>query len=200
MLYEGSLKENKLHRDSDSLLIKRIQEGDINALRGIVDKYKDVSFSLACSILKDENKAEDVLQDAFLKVLMNIRKFRFDSSFSTWLYRIVVNTCLHANEKKNKFLIDKTSEIEFKESEEKSGLELVLEKERKVYITTTLKMMKPEEALLLRLFYLCDLNISEIRKVTDFSESNIKVMLHRGRKNMYAILSKITGNEFNNLI
>jgi RNA polymerase sigma factor (sigma-70 family) len=200
MLYEGSLKENKHHRDSDSLLIKRIRGGDINALREIVDKYKDVSFSLACSILKDENEAEDVLQDAFLKVLMNIGKFRFDSSFSTWLYRIVVNTCLNAKEKKNKFLIDKTSEIELKESEEKSGLEIVLEKERKVYITTTLKMMKPEEALLLRLFYLCDLNISEIRKVTDFSESNIKVMLHRGRKNMYAILSKLTGNEFNNLI
>ena len=58
--------------DNDTLLIKRIKEGDTLAFRTMVEKYKDVSLSLACSILKDEVAAEDALQDAFLKVFKNI--------------------------------------------------------------------------------------------------------------------------------
>lgn len=169
------------------------------AFRNLVEKYKDVSLSLACSILKDEVEAEDALQDAFMKVLKNINKFRFDASFSTWLYRIVVNTCLTLKEKDRKHLYDDVSEIQDVQSEDLSSLDRYSEKERTGYIVETLKLMKPDEALLLRLYYLCELNISEIREVTDFTESNIKVILYRARKNMYHILNKLTGNELNNL-
>ena len=167
------------------------------AFRNLVEKYKDVSFSLACSVLKDEEEAEDVLQDAFMKVLNNVHKFRFDSSFSTWLYRIVVNTCLNVKEKNKKHLYDDLSEVQEVQSDDTSLLDKYNEKERKIYIEATFKLMKPDEALLLRLYYLCELSIGEVREVTDFTESNIKVILYRARKNMYNILNKLTGNELN---
>ncbi len=169
------------------------------AFRNLVEQYKDVSFSLACSILKDEDEAADVLQDAFMKVLNHIHKFRFDSAFSTWLYRIVVNTCLTAKAKHKKQVYEDLSELQEMPSEEHSSLEKYSEKERTAFITAAFKLMKPDEALLLRLYYLCELSIAEIREITDFTEANIKVILYRGRKNMYNILSKLTGNELNPL-
>ncbi len=193
------LKETEESRQSDLRLVRQVRGGDMLAFRNLVEKYKDVSFSLACSVLKDEDEAEDVLQDAFMKVLNNIHKFRADSSFSTWLYRIVVNTCLNVKDKRKKHLYDDLSGVQ-DVSEDSSSLDRYSEKERAAYITATFKLMKPDEALLLRLYYLCELSIAEIKEVTGFSEPNIKVILYRGRKNMYKILNKLTGNESSNLI
>lgn len=194
------MKKTNKNSQSDLELVKQIREGDMLAFRNLVEKYKDVSFSLACSVLKDEEEAEDALQDAFMKVLNNINKFRFDASFATWLYRIVVNTCLKVKEKNKKHLYDDLSEVLNIPSDDISSLDKYSEKERSGYINATFKLMKPEEALLLRLYYLCELSISDIKEVTDFTETNIKVMLYRGRKNMYHLLNKLTGNEINDLI
>jgi RNA polymerase sigma-70 factor (ECF subfamily) len=187
-------------RDNDSLLVERIKQGDTLAFRTIVEKYKDKSLSLACSILKEEEAAEDALQDAFLKVLKSIDKFRFDSLFSTWLYRIVVNTCLNVKEKRKDYLHTEISQDNLNEVQQRSGLETLLENERKDYIAKALNQMKSEEALVLRLYYLCDLSIGDIKEITEFSESNIKILLHRGRKSMFEILDKLTGNDLKSLL
>lgn len=187
-------------RDSDDLLVKRIRQRDTSAFRIIVEKYKDRSLSLACSILKDEEEAEDALQDAFLKVFSNIEKFRFDSLFSTWLYRVVVNTCLNAKEKRKNHLHTDISQNRLEESGQGGGLEKLLDSERKDYIARALDQMKPEEALVLRLYYLCDLSIGDIKNITDLSESNVKVILYRGRKSMHEILERLTGNDLNSLL
>ncbi|SEJ25109.1 RNA polymerase sigma-70 factor, ECF subfamily [Dyadobacter sp. SG02] len=161
----------------------------------IVEKYKDMSLSLISSYIIDEQEAEDVLQDAFIKTFNHIHQFRFDSLFSTWLYRIVVNTCLRNKERDRAGLFEELSEIEFTHSYEITGIDLLEQNERNAYISLAFKMMKSEEALLLRLFYLCELSIAEIHQVTAYSEANIKVILHRARKSMYEILVKLTGND-----
>lgn len=199
MLHNQFDKKRKVEsRDHDLLLIKRVNEGDTSAFRTIVEKYKDVSLSLACSILKNQEEAEDALQEAFLKVFKNAHKFRGDSLLSTWLYRIVVNTCLNLKKKQGDRVFEEVSD--FKETDQKEGMEILVEQERNGIIVKALEMMKPEESLLLRLYYLCDLKIGEIMEVTDFSESNIKVILYRGRKNMHEILKKIMGKDLTSLL
>lgn len=184
--------------DNDVILIKRIKQGDTQAFRLIVEKYKDVSLTLAYSILRDREDAEDVLQDAFLRLYKSIDKFRFDSRFSTWLYRIVVNTTLNAKEKKKNNL-NPGENLEIV-CEDKGGYELLIDDERTYFITKALMQVKTEEALLLRLYYLCDLSIREISAVTDLTETNIKVTLHRGRKSMLEALEKITGRDLKSLL
>lgn len=152
-------------------------------------------LSLAISYIRNDQEAEDVLQDAFVKVYNNIHKFRFESLFATWLYRIVVNTCLRSKEKDKTNLFEELATIKSTHSKEMSGIELLEQSERSSYIAITFRLMKPEEALLLRLFYLCDLSIAEMVQVTDYSEPNIKVILHRARKNMHETLIKLTGND-----
>lgn len=190
-----------MKKEDDALLIGKIKAGDMLAFRTLVEKHKDVSFSLACSILKDEHLAEDALQEVFLRVFSSIRHFRFESSFPTWLYRIVVNTCYTLRNKGKKQNFEEIQSIVPEITEDvTSGWEALLNNERKAYIQRALAMLKEEEALVLRLFYLCDLSVGDIEEITALSQANIKVLLHRGRKNMYLLLEKLAGDEFRNLL
>jgi len=195
-LSAGKLKNNKDNIDTE--IIDNIKKGNTSGFRFIIEKYKDVSFSLACSILHDEHEAEDALQEAFVKVYKNITKFRGQSAFSTWLYRIVVNTCFTAAKKlaKKNLLEENIAHYQGIEAyEDKTGLDGLMHEEQSVLIKKVLKSMKTDEALLLRLFYLSELDIKEIMNITGFKESKIKVTLHRARKNLLQELKKVAGNE-----
>lgn len=186
--------------EQDSQLIRQIKKGDTLAFQQLVEKYKDVSLSLACSILKDQAIAEDVLQDSFLKVYQKLNSFREDSAFSTWLYRIVVNTSYNSI-KKRKFHTP-LSEIP-KTQKQLSGNgnhQELKAADQKKFIQIAMQELKADEALVLRLFYLCELKIREIKEITGFKESKIKVDLHRGRNNLHEVLKNMMGEEIKMLL
>jgi RNA polymerase sigma-70 factor (ECF subfamily) len=154
---------------------------------------------LAISILKDHPAAEDVLQDAWIKVYTNIHTFKGNAKFATWLYRIVVNiglTSLKRNRKKAP-LESSLEEPPWEATPTRDSL-TVLDQQK--FIQAAFGRIKEEEALLLRLFYLCELDTAEIRKVTGFSASKIRVGLHRGRNNMYIQLKRLLGKDLINMI
>lgn len=187
-------------QEQDRHLVLRIRAGDLNAFRELVDKHKDVSLSLANSILKDQDRAEDVLQEVFLKVFEKIHTFKFQSAFTTWLYRIVVNTSYHAIRRAPDHLDLGSMSHQLPDNSPKPGAEILREKEQKRFITEALQRLKADEALVLRLFYLCELSMKEIREITKFSVAKIKVDLHRGRKNLQTELEKLLGTELKNLL
>lgn len=195
---EEKLKSKRENNDNE--LILRTKKGDTDAFRQLVEKHKDVSLSLACSILKDQDNAEDVLQESFIKVYQKIDGFKFKSSFPTWLYRIIVNTSYNAL-KKQKQHLDLSAVDNFESNySEKKDFVVLQEKEQKVFIQMAMNRLKPDEALALRLFYLCEMKIKEIEKITGSRNSKIKVDLHRGRENLLFELKKILGKEINTLL
>lgn len=186
--------------DKDRVLVFRTQQGDLKAFRLLVDTYKDKSLSLAVSIVKDRALAEDVAQEAFIKVFTKISDFRFRSRFSTWLYRIVVNTAYNQLKKKRKTVAigdyEKTAGI----STGSSAGNSLKTADQKHYIQRAMLQLTPDEALLLRLFYLCENNLKEIEEITRFSASKIRVTLHRGRKNLKQELTLLLGDEIDHLL
>ena len=80
------------HKD-DRELVRAFQKGDRTAFDALVLKHKDKLFNLCYWFLGDRQEANDSAQDAFIKVYRSLKKFRFESAFSTWLYRIAANTC-----------------------------------------------------------------------------------------------------------
>src|SRR5215471_18483605 len=85
----------------ESSLIKAVQSGDQDAFEHLVRAYDHSVLRLAVNLLRSQEDAQDVYQEAFLRVYRNIHSFRFDCSFHTWLYRIVTNICLdHLRKKK----------------------------------------------------------------------------------------------------
>lgn len=186
--------------DSDIELINRVRDGNKDDFRTLVDLYKDKSLSLAVSILKNQTLAEDILQEVFIKVYKNIGKFEFKSKFSTWLYRIVVNAC--SNELKRKKRNVSIDTIEYGAQQQVMATEstsLKLEDQQK-YIQKAMGRLKSDEALVLRLFYLCEMSLKEIESISGFSASKIRVDLHRGRKNIEQQLKQLLGKEINSLL
>ena len=86
---------------NDQVYINRILDGDTNAFTVLVDRYKDLVYTLAMRMMKNREEAEEVAQDAFIKTYKSLDKFKGESKFSTWIYRVAYNTCLDRL-KKNK--------------------------------------------------------------------------------------------------
>ena len=79
--------------DPDAAFVRAVQGGDMAAFDQLVIKHKDKLFNMVYWLLGDYQEANDCAQEIFIKVFKSIKKFRFQSSFSTWLYRIAINTC-----------------------------------------------------------------------------------------------------------
>ncbi len=180
--------------------IKRVIEGDVEAFRFLIRKYQHMAFTVAMSVVKDEFIAEEVVQEAFIKAFENLKKFRFQSKFSTWLYRIVVNLAFRQL-KKLRFHEEKISTFEAADEDSPpDGFDSLHETERKFHINETLSLLSPKESLALRLFYLDENSIEEIINITGWTESNVKVILHRARKNFYAALNKTLKDEMKTIL
>jgi RNA polymerase sigma-70 factor (ECF subfamily) len=78
----------------EEALIRAAQAGDHDAFERLVRQYDSSVLRLAMSMLRSEDDAYDIYQEAFLRVYRNLGTFRFDCSFHTWLYRIVSNLCV----------------------------------------------------------------------------------------------------------
>lgn len=78
----------------EAALVKAAQEGDEHALRELVGQYQDTVYGFAFKVCRNQQDAEDTLQEAFLNILKSLPSFNFQSSFSTWVYRVVSNSCL----------------------------------------------------------------------------------------------------------
>jgi RNA polymerase sigma-70 factor (ECF subfamily) len=88
------VREEKTKDDSEAGLIRRAQSGDEHAFASLYQLHRKRVYSVCLQMTKDVADAEDLTQDAFLQVFRSIGSFRGDSAFSTWLYRIAVNTVL----------------------------------------------------------------------------------------------------------
>jgi len=88
------LEARQLQRSEDDELIRAAQKGDRSAFDSLVRRYDRSVLRLALHMLGNEQDAQDVHQDAFIKAYRHLSNFRFECSFYTWLYRIVTNLCL----------------------------------------------------------------------------------------------------------
>ena len=95
----------------EKALIRAAQEGDQDAFGQLVRAYDKSVLRLAMNLLRSPEDAQDVYQEAFLRVYRNLKSFRFDCSFHTWLYRIVTNLCLD-HMRKRKVRREESSQVE----------------------------------------------------------------------------------------
>lgn len=86
---------NNLPVDQDTPLIRRFQEGDGSAFEELFIKYQSKVFNAAYRMLGNYEDARDMAQEVFIRVHKSLRRFRGDSRFYTWLYRITVNSCIN---------------------------------------------------------------------------------------------------------
>ena len=186
----------------DQIYIDRVLQGDTNAFAHLIDKYKNMAYTLAMKIVKNREDAEEVAQDSFLKAYQKLEGFKGQSKFSTWLYTIVYRSALTKVRKKKLETSDIDSYVidNHKEDHDFPQLEAIKNGEQQKYVKKAIENLGEADALIITLFYLHDNSIEEIKEITDMSESNVKVRLFRARKKLYNELSLILKEEIKTIL
>lgn len=171
----------------DSYYIEQVLNGDKAAFTNLVNKHKDMVFTICNRICNRYEEAEEIAQDAFVKAFQALPTFKQKSKFSTWLYRIAYNTAIsHTRKKKietaaidEQFIENYTLDTIY------SNLEGMDEEEQVMIVEKALKELPSEENLMITMFYRKEMTIEEICNITGLTASNVKVKLHRIRKKLY---------------
>ena len=174
----------------DDYLIDKVIKGENNAYAELVDRYKQMVYTLAYKIVKNREDAEEVAQDTFVKAYNALNDFKGDSKFSTWLYKIAYYRSLdYLN--KNKRRVE-TTKIDISEEYNIASLDDALDaleaKDRTEIIKHAIQKLPGEDSVLITLYYFETLSMNEISKVMGISPNTIKVRLFRGRKRLAKIL------------
>lgn len=176
----------------DIYYVGLIKRGDTNAFIHIVRRYQRMVFTVVKKIVTNTEDAEDITQEIFIKIYQSLDKFRGDSEFSTWLYRIAYNTAITEVRKTRKEFLsfdDMTEKIP--DHEVVDYFQDSSSEERLQYLDTVLKKLNPEDAFLITLFYLDNRSVQDISQISNLSVSNVKVKLHRIRKFMNTEINKL---------
>lgn len=188
----------------DSHYIKKVLQGHAASFKVLVKRHQSLAYTLALRIAKNHEDAEEIAQDAFLKAYDALRTFKHESKFSTWLYQIVYRTAISKLRKKG---LDYTPLDELQnvgnihvyqiggDKNNLEGFDALHVQERKKIILEAIARLKENESVVLTLFYLSEQSIREIEKITGYSISNIKTLLHRGRNSLLFELKKILKGE-----
>ena len=172
--------------DPDIEFIERFKSGDLGGFEMLVKKYQDKTINLAYSLTSNSATAQDIAQDAFMKAYNNIRNFRYESKFSSWLYRIVVNTAydyLRRNKLLNTSLSDETCPevVDTKLKHDVLAKELVHDCLAKIpFVYRSALVLKEIE----------NLSYAEISKALKISIGTVESRIFRARQLFKEILEK----------
>jgi RNA polymerase sigma-70 factor (ECF subfamily) len=176
----------------DKALAIRASRGDVEAFRQLVEEHSGLVYRVSLRIL-GINDAQDASQEVWVRVWRNIRNFRGDSAFSTWLYRITVNTCLSVRRKESRRSEKEYSGDEMPFLPEPPGGDAdpeaaALSAERRVEIQAALGHVRAEHRAALVLRHMEGLSYAEIALVLDVPEGTAKGWVSRGRAAMLIAL------------
>ena len=191
----NNTSEASNHSDeiSNSELVRKSQLGDKAAFEELVIRHQDLVFSLAFKLTGNREMANDVAQEAFIRAWKAIEKFRGDSTFSTWIYRITVNTAwtLRKKAKKHNTLnIDDTYEPIV--IDEKKDPELVaINSDLSSVLINALDKIPIEQRIIVELKNIEGRSHKEIADYLDISVTAAKVRLHRAHQKLRQILEEV---------
>ena len=178
---------------SNAELVRKSQFGDKAAFEQLVIRHQDLVFSLAYKLTGNREMANDVAQEAFIRAWKAIEKFRGDSTFSTWIYRITVNTAwtLRKKAKKHNTLnIDDTYEPIV--IDEKKDPELVaINSDLSSVLINALDKIPIEQRIIVELKNIEGRSHKEIADYLDISVTAAKVRLHRAHQLLRQILEEV---------
>lgn len=182
---------------NDAYYIGKVLEGDAESFAPLVEKYKQLAFSLSLKITKNREDAEEAAQDAFIKAYRSLERYKGGAAFKTWFFRIVYTTAISKVRVKQKKLVSfedhHLSDKELMDTENAVG-QLSAE-ERSFHLHKAMDQLDPNDRAILNLYYFEDLSVEEIAEIVDLSASNVKVKLFRTRKKLYEQLHGLLKRE-----
>ena len=191
---ENIAKLNHFGEDvSNSELVKKSQLGDKSAFEELVKRHQELVFSLSFKLTGNRELANDVAQEAFIRAWKAIGKFRGDSTFGTWIYRITVNTAWTLRKKAKKhYSLNIEDTQEPVGVDEKKDPELVaINSDLSLVLRKALNQIPLEQRIIVELKNIEGRSHKEIADYLDISVTAAKVRLHRAHQKLRNILEEI---------
>jgi len=187
----------------ETRLAKLSRGGDRRAFAELVELYKDKIYHLGYRMLNQKQEAEDIVQETFLRVYMNLERYDENQKFSTWIYRIATNLCIdRLRKRKPSYSID--AEVTDGETTDWHALlaskdagpdeELILS-ETQTNIREAIQTLPEKYKAVVVLRYLHDMSLQEIADVLNMPVTTIKTRVHRGREFLRKKLESEFGNK-----
>jgi len=184
-------------RERDFDRVRASQAGDRGAFDELVDRYKEIVFSVAYRFARDPDLAMDLAQDVFIRAYRGIKSFQGKSSFSTWLYRIAVNTCIDYTRRRSRSIDPLTVPEEvadYADSEPTAGEPavgpdgLALASELGEQIQAAIDALPSYHKAVFVLYEIKGLSYKEIAETVGCSIGTVMSRLHYARKKLRAML------------
>lgn len=184
-----------MNKDQLEKIINLSKKKDQRAFQKLVEHYQEFAFTLAFRLVCNEDEAKDIVQEAFIRVWKNLKKFKISTKFSTWLYKIVFNLSLDhikVNKRRNQYLVDIEQITAISECFNDDCLETSIENNELVQIIQFLANdLTAKQRAVFVLRDLQGLEMNEISDITSLSSGTVKSNLYYARLNIREKLIKI---------
>lgn len=184
-----------MHGDLNEELVRACQVRNAEAQRELYECYKRQVHSLAIYMVGDPGMAEDLTQEIFLKVFRDLHSFRFESSFSSWLYRLATNTCLNAlrnRRSRREVDIDAVAETPVLDSGDSLDQQRMDQQVRQA-VEKAILSLKPALRAVVVLRYIENLSYSEIAEILSCSVGTVASRLSRAHRLLAVRLRSLQG-------
>ncbi len=183
---------------TDQSFVEKTLAGDTQAYAFLVNRHKDLVYTVALRMMKNREEAEEIAQDTFVKAYQRLASFKGEAKFSTWLYRIAYHASLDALKRNKRMLATEDVEMYGDDMSESSPdvIQQLSDEERRQKIRQAIGQLMPKDAAVITLFYLEEHSIKEVAVALDMSDSQVKVRLHRSRKKLMNLLSQSLAQYF----
>ncbi|HEB68090.1 MAG TPA: sigma-70 family RNA polymerase sigma factor [Desulfobulbus sp.] len=172
----------------DEQLMLRVAGGDLGSFDEIIRRHQPTAWRIAYRFLGDPAEAEDIAQEAFLKILTAASRYRATASFSTYLYRIVSRLCVDHGRKKRPLCVDTFPERVDSSPDPATTLDL---KDRDALIRRTLDALPARQRMAVVLKYYEGLSYKDIAQAMDTSIKAVERLLGRARNTLQSSLAQV---------
>lgn len=171
--------------NSEQQLLKQCQQGDSKAQMTLYRKYAKAMYQVSRNIIKEEMKAEEAMQDAFLSAFEKLDEFKGEVTFGAWLKKIVINKSLDYLKKDKMYQkAESADELHLLDNEEEFDLSEKIEAVKKA-----MNELPENYRIILSLYYLEGYDHEEISEIMEMSYANSRTMLNRAKNKLVAILN-----------
>ena len=173
---------------TDEQLMQSVAGGDLDAFNELVLRYQSLAWKTAYRFLGDSMEAEDIAQEAFLRILDAAPRYRPTATFRTYFYRILAHLCIDRTRKRQLAIMDNVPEM----ADPSPGpTESLMEKERCAQVRTALDTLPPNQKAAMILRHYEDLSYSEIAQILDITPKAVEGLISRAGASLQARLSHL---------
>lgn len=171
----------------DAVLIRQCLEGDSGAFGALIDRYQRPLYNTALRMTGDSEEARDITQDAFVKAYEQLRNYRPEHKFFSWIYRILMNDALnHLKQRKQTRALDANMA-----SHERLPDEEFDARRQSKRIEKALRELSFDQRVVIVMRYFNDMSYLEMSTILSLPEKTVKSRLYSARQNLSVVLSQM---------